>query len=59
MNFQLGTAWTGTFPNTWRMIVNGRYEDAAEALDGTKWAQQTPVRVKDFQDALRKLPPKP
>ena len=56
VNFQLGTAWTGTFPNTWRMIVDGRYEDAAKALDGTKWAQQTPVRVKDFQGALRKLP---
>ena len=56
VNFQLGTAWTGTFPNTWRMIVDGHYEDAAKALDGTKWAQQTPVRVKDFQGALRKLP---
>ena len=59
VNFQLGTAWTGTFPNTWKMIVNGRYADAAKALDGTAWAKQTPVRVKDFQDALRKLPPKP
>ena len=59
VNFQLGTAWTGTFPNTWKMIVDGRYEDAAKALDGTMWAEQTPVRVKDFQDALRKLPPKP
>ena len=59
VNFQLGTGWTGTFPNTWKMIVDGRYEDAAKALDGTIWAEQTPVRVKDFQDALRKLPPKP
>ena len=58
VNFQLGVGWTGTFPHTWKMIVDGKYEDAAKALDGTLWAEQTPVRVKDFQDALRRLPPK-
>jgi lysozyme len=58
VNFQLGTGWTGKFPKTWKMIVDGQYEDAAKALDGTAWAKQTPVRVKDFQDALRKLPAK-
>jgi GH24 family phage-related lysozyme (muramidase) len=58
VNFQLGTRWTATFPNTWKMIVDGKYDDAADALDGTIWAKQTPVRVKDFQDALRKLPAK-
>lgn len=55
VNFQLGTKWTAKFPRTWKMIVDGDYEDAANALDGTIWAKQTPVRVKDFQDALRKL----
>jgi len=58
VNFQLGTKWTATFPHTWKMIVDGDYEDAAKALDGTTWAKQTPVRVKDFQDALRRLPAK-
>jgi len=58
VNFQLGTLWTKTFPNTWKMIVDGKYEDAAKALDGTKWAEQTPVRVRDFQGALRRLPAK-
>lgn len=58
VNFQLGTEWTATFPRTWRMIVDGHYEDAAKALDGTIWARQTPVRVQDFQQALRKLAPK-
>jgi GH24 family phage-related lysozyme (muramidase) len=58
VNFQLGTGWIGEFPQTWKMIVDGNYEDAAKALDGTLWAKQTPVRVKDFQDALRKLPAK-
>ena len=47
------------FKNTWKMVVDGKYEDAAKALDGTTWSKQTPVRVKDFQDALRALPPKP
>jgi lysozyme len=56
--FQLGNAWTAKFPNTWRMIVNGEYEAAANALNGTPWQEQTPVRVQDFQTALRKLPPK-
>lgn len=58
VNFQLGVRWTDTFPHTWNMIVDGKYADAAEALEGTLWAKQTPVRVKDFQNALRRLPPK-
>ena len=58
VNFQLGVRWTATFPNTWKMIVDGEYENAAQALDGTVWSRQTPVRVKDFQDALRRLPAK-
>jgi lysozyme len=59
VNFQLGTGWTTKFPNTWQMIVDGRYDDAANALNGTVWQRQTPVRVQDFQTALRALPPKP
>ncbi len=58
VNFQLGTGWTQKFPNTWKMIVDGQYDAAATALDGTLWQQQTPVRVQDFQQALRALPPK-
>jgi GH24 family phage-related lysozyme (muramidase) len=59
VNFQLGTGWTGKFPNTWAMIVNGKYVDAAHALEGTIWQKQTPVRVADLQHALLALPPKP
>jgi len=58
VNFQLGVRWTATFPATWKMIVDGEYENAAQALEGTVWSRQTPVRVKDFQDALRRLLPK-
>jgi lysozyme len=52
VNFQLGEKWTAIFPNTWRLIVSGHYADAANALNDTEWARETPVRVKDFQDAL-------
>jgi GH24 family phage-related lysozyme (muramidase) len=58
VNFQLGTDWTGKFPNTWTMIENGQYIEAAHALEGTLWQKQTPVRVADFQHALLVLPPK-
>lgn len=59
VNFQLGTHWNTTkFPQTWGMIVAGKYDDAAKALGDSLWARQTKDRVKDFQDALRKLPAK-
>jgi GH24 family phage-related lysozyme (muramidase) len=58
VNFQLGTKWIKIFKKTWALILDGKYEDAAEALQGTRWQKQTPVRVKDFQKALRKLPEK-
>lgn len=57
--FQLGTDWTSIFHDTWKLIVNGSYTDAANALTHSRWAHQTPTRVTDFQLALRALPPKP
>lgn len=56
--YQLGDAWTRTFPNTWKMICAGEYTAAATALNGTAWDGQTPVRVQDFAGALRRLPAK-
>lgn len=56
--FQMGLKWTTKFPNTWAMVCRGEYERAALALNGTPWQAQTPVRVTDFQTALRALPPK-
>lgn len=58
VNFQLGPKWTKKFKATWKMILDGKYEDAAAALDGSRWKKQTPKRVKDFQGALRRLPQK-
>jgi GH24 family phage-related lysozyme (muramidase) len=56
--FQMGDSWTKVFPNTWALICRGQYEEAARALTTSLWARQTPIRVKDFKDALRALPPK-
>ncbi|MCB9990066.1 MAG: hypothetical protein H6867_01640 [Rhodospirillales bacterium] len=52
VNYQLGTGWRTKFPNTWKMIEDGKYCDAAAALENTLWNSQTPVRVDDFQQAL-------
>lgn len=55
VSFQLGLGWRTKFPRTWSLIVAGQYKDAAQALNGTIWQKQTPVRVKDFQDALMEM----
>lgn len=57
--YQLGVRWTTVFPNTWKQIVAGDYEEAALSVGTSTWAKQTPVRVTDFQGALRRLPVKP
>jgi hypothetical protein len=38
--------------------MEGKYEEAAKEAENSKWFRQTPVRVKDFQGALRDLAPK-
>lgn len=53
--YQVGNNWTKKFPNTWRMICRRDYEGAAEAIEVSEWDHQTPVRVQDFQAALRAL----
>ena len=58
VNFQLGSGWTKIFKKTWQLILDGKYTEASDALVGTKWQKQTPKRVKAFQQALLKLPPK-
>ena len=55
VNFQLGSRWPAKFPKTWAFIKAKRYEDAAKEAEDSLWFKQTPVRVKDFQEALLKL----
>lgn len=55
VNYQLGTGWNTEHRRTWAHMVAGEWEEAAtEAADST-WNTQTPVRVEDFQTALRDL----
>ena len=58
VNFQLGTGWNQTFKKTWDLIMKGQYKAAAAEAQKSSWYSQTPVRVKDFQQALLKLPEK-
>lgn len=58
VNFQLGTGWRGKFKQAWPLIVNGKYEAAAQEVQDSLWYNQSPDRVEAFQKALRALPPK-
>ncbi len=55
VNFQLGTGWNLVFKKTWALILDRRYDEAATEAANSKWAVQTPIRLKDFQNALRML----
>lgn len=51
-NYQLGTEWEKKFPNTFALMKEGKFDEAAWALESSLWAKQTPVRVRDLQRAL-------
>lgn len=55
VNFQLGIGWRKTFATTWKLIVAGDYGSAAQHVEASIWAQQTPVRAADFVAALKAL----
>jgi len=55
VNFQLGTGWFKIHKNTWKFLKDKRYEEAAKEAADSTWFKQTPVRVKDFQKAIRSL----
>jgi lysozyme len=52
LNYQLGTGWTSKFTRAWSMMRQGNFSGAAQAFANSKWARQTPVRVKDIQAEL-------
>lgn len=61
VNFQLGSSWKnspGGFVKSWANIIRGDYQKAADEISQSKWAAQSPKRMRQFQDALRSLPPK-
>ena len=55
VNFQLGNNWKGEHEQTWRLMKEGKFKEAAEEAANSVWNKQTPTRVEDFQDALRSL----
>jgi GH24 family phage-related lysozyme (muramidase) len=59
VNFQLGRHWPNSFPKAWGALSSGDYPTAAMEAGRSNWMQQTPKRVRAFQDAILALPPKP
>ena len=55
VNFQLGTNWNKEHKKTWSLMKSGNFDLAAKEAANSKWKSQTPVRVKDFQEALKKI----
>lgn len=53
VNYQLGTNWNKEFKNTWAAMKDGDWDKAATNVEQSLWNNQTPVRVDDFQAALR------
>ena len=55
VNFQLGANWNKIHTDTWKLMKEGKFEEAAEEAADSAWNDQTPDRVKAFQNALRSL----
>lgn len=55
VNFQLGTEWYKEHKNTWRLMQEGKWDEAAVEAANSRWNSQTPVRVEDLQRALRSI----
>lgn len=53
VNFQLGTGWRNKFKNTWAFLKSGQYQRAISNINGSLWARQTPVRTRDFVQAIQ------
>lgn len=55
VNFQLGVGWNKKHVKTWTYLLAHEWEKAALEAQDSLWYEQTPVRVRDFQEALRAL----
>jgi lysozyme len=53
MSFQLGTAGLLGFANTLQLVHEGKYEQAADAMLASRWAQQTPNRAERLAEQMR------
>ena len=63
VNYQLGTSWTKKFPTAWKCLCHKDYDRGIDEImyadkDAgrySRWYKQTPVRVKDFVIAIKRL----
>ena len=62
VNFQLGTNWMRKFPSAYRALYDRDYDEAIRQVSTgsgrngqSRWMEQTPVRVRDFVEAIDKL----
>ena len=62
VNFQLGTNWMNKFPSAYRALYDRDYDEAIRQVSTgsgrngqSRWMEQTPVRVRDFVEAIDKL----
>jgi GH24 family phage-related lysozyme (muramidase) len=53
--YQLGNSWNENFPATWHCLSSHDWLGAATNAAKSHWFKETPVRVQDFQTALRAL----
>lgn len=53
MSFQLGVAGLMGFSKTLSLIQNGYYDEAANQMLQSKWAQQTPNRANEMATQMR------
>lgn len=50
--FQLGNRWHQVHKRTWKALQQGDIAEAIKEVEDSLWFEQTPVRVRDFQNAL-------
>jgi lysozyme len=53
MAFQMGVTGLMGFKNTLALVEQGKYQDAAENMLKSKWAQQTPARAQRISNQMR------
>lgn len=53
INYQLGTSWNKEHTKTWGLLTEGQWDKAAIEAENSRWAKQTPVRIRHFQKAIR------
>ena len=65
VNFQMGTNWMKKFPSAYKALKTGNFHEAIDQLEwvnprrkekgASTWKKQTPVRVRDFVNAITEL----